>query len=161
MWKNQFYDAEEEETVRSLEALMRAVQDDEQCQTSTSQQQVLQKLRKLNLTRIWDSTALQKTFTSQAEVEADVLGLYKTKNPPILAKSKHAAYLKKSLTHISTSCEVRIPRACIFQSLYLICSFLSSLDVSWRILYFYNDVIFSLMHVSNMEKVNSHGRISC
>ena len=40
MWKNQFYDAEEEETVRSVEALKREEQNDEDFETATSFEQV-------------------------------------------------------------------------------------------------------------------------
>lgn len=44
MWKCQFYDAEEEETVRSFASVLQSAQDDEEYETSTSSEQVSQNL---------------------------------------------------------------------------------------------------------------------
>ena len=67
-------------------------------------------------------------FRWQLRVEKDVLRLYTRKKEPILAKSKHATFLKKSLSHISASYEV-IKVLAIF--LYLLQKILNWMTNVW------------------------------
>ncbi|XP_015116348.1 protein farnesyltransferase subunit beta [Diachasma alloeum] len=79
MWKTEFYDAEEEESVRMYSKLREAAHDTEGVETVTSRE--------------------------QEKVEGDVLKLYNLNREPLLTKSRHIGFLKKSLINISAAYE--------------------------------------------------------
>lgn len=79
MWKSQFYDAEEEESVRTYTNLLKVTQHDEEISTITS--------------------------VEQKKVEEKVLKFYRLGYEPYLNRNHHAEFLKKSLVSFSSSYE--------------------------------------------------------